>query len=82
MTSISPRLVLELVDGDDGLGLEAHVDDDDVVADVDDGPGEDHARADALVGETLFEKFGETFGHTFTRSVLAGQVRLLAYGRS
>src|SRR6185503_175702 len=58
--------VLELVDGDHGLGLEAHVDDDDVVSDVDDEPREDHAGADALVGETLFEELSETFCHTFT----------------
>ena len=58
--------VLELLEGNDGLGLEADVDDDDVVGDVDDEPGEDHARTDALVGETFLEQFGETFCHTFT----------------
>ncbi len=58
--------VLELVDADDGLGLEAHVDDDDVVGDIDDEPGQDHAGADALVSETFFEELSETFCHTFT----------------
>ncbi len=58
--------VLELVDTDDGLGLEAHVDDDHVVGDFDDEPGQDHAGANALVSETFFEKLSETFSHTFT----------------
>jgi hypothetical protein len=53
--------VLELLEGDDGLGLEAYVDDDDVVGDVDDQPGKDHPRTDALIGETALEEFGETF---------------------
>ncbi len=61
-----PALVLELLEGNDGLGLEAHVDDDDVAGDVHDEPGKDHARADALIGETLLEELGETFCHTFT----------------
>jgi hypothetical protein len=43
-------LVLELADVDDGFGLEADVDDDDVVGDVDDQARQDHARTDALVG--------------------------------
>ena len=46
-------LVLELLERDDGLGLQADVDDDHVGRDVDDEPGEDHAGADALVGEAL-----------------------------
>ena len=33
---------------------------------IDDQPREDHAGADALVGETLLEQLGETFCHTFT----------------
>ena len=58
--------VLELLERDDGFGLEAHVDDDHVGRHVDDEPREDHAGADALVSETLFEELGETFCHTFT----------------
>jgi hypothetical protein len=50
-----PALVLELIEGDDGFGLETYIDDDDVAGDFDDEPGEDHPRADALVGETLLE---------------------------
>ena len=60
--------VLELLERNDGLGLEADVDDDDVVGDVDDQPGQDHSRADALIGETLLEELCETFCHTFTRT--------------
>src|SRR5213082_2748527 len=59
-------LVLELLEGDDGLGLEAYVDDDDVGGDIHHEPREDHSRADALIGETLLEKLRETFCHTFT----------------
>ena len=66
LTSTSPRSFLNCSSGNDGFGLQSDVDDDDVVGDFDDEPGEDHARADALVGETLFEKLGETFCHTFT----------------
>ena len=58
--------VLELLEGNHGLGLEAYIDDHDVAGDVDDEPGEDHPRADALIGETLLEELGETFCHTFT----------------
>ena len=59
-------LVLELLEGDDGLGLETYVDDDDVGGDIHHEPREDHSRADALIGETLLEKLRETFCHTFT----------------
>src|SRR5207249_103550 len=59
-------LVLELLEGDDGLGLEAYVDDDDVGGDIHHEPREDHSRADALIGETLLEKLRETFCHIFT----------------
>src|SRR4029077_10172081 len=61
-----PALVLELLEGNDGFGLQAYVDDDDVAGDFDDEPGKYHSRADALVGETLLEELGETFCHTFT----------------
>ena len=53
--------VLELLERNDGLGLEAYVDDDDVVGDVDDQPGQDHPRADALVSETLLEELERNF---------------------
>src|SRR6185312_16139801 len=33
--------------------------------------GEDHPRADALVGETLLEKLRKTFSHTFCRTLTA-----------
>jgi hypothetical protein len=62
--------VLELLEGNDGLGLEAYVDDDDVVGDVDDQSGKDHSRTDALIGETVLEELGETFCHTFTSHAL------------
>ena len=55
------RVVLELLERDDGFGLQAGVDDDDVVGDVDDEPGEDHPRADALVSETLLEELRRNF---------------------
>ena len=48
-------LVLELLDRDDGLGLEADVDDDHVGADVDHPAGEDLAWADTLARQALFE---------------------------
>src|SRR6185437_8718226 len=63
-----PALVLELIEGNDGFGLQSDVDDDDVRCDVYDEPGQDHAGADTLVGETLLEELGETFCHTFTRT--------------
>jgi hypothetical protein len=55
--------VLELFERDDRFGLEAHVDDDHVTAYVDDEAGEDHAGADALVSEALFEELGKRFSH-------------------
>ena len=58
--------ILELLEGDHGLGLETDIDDDDVIGDFDDQSGKDHPRTDALIGETLLEKLGETFCHTFT----------------
>src|SRR5262249_4103339 len=61
-------LVLELLERDHCLRLEADIDDDDVFCDVHDEPGQDHSRPDALVGETLLEELGETFCHTFTRA--------------
>src|SRR5579875_302764 len=62
---LSP-LILELIDGDDCLGLQAHIDDDVVRRHVDHEPGQDHAGADALVGEAFLEQLSETFCHTFT----------------
>ena len=55
--------VLELLEGDDGFGLQAHVDDHHVVADVDDEASEDHSGADTLVSDALFEELGKTFSH-------------------
>ena len=63
-----PPLVLELLQGDDGFGLQADVDDDDVAGDVHHEPGQDHPGSNALIGETLLEELGETFCHTFTRT--------------
>src|SRR5690606_10770068 len=56
-------LIAELLDGDDGFGLQTHVDDDHVVADADHATGEDLAGPDALVGQALFEQFAERFAH-------------------
>ncbi len=56
-------LIAELFDGNVGFGLQAHVDDDHVFADADDLSGQDLARLDALVGQTLFEHFAERFAH-------------------
>ena len=56
-------LVLELFEGDDGFGLQAHVDDDHVVAYVYDEASEDHSGADTLVSDALFEELGKTFSH-------------------
>ena len=56
-------LVLELVDGDDSLGLEAYVDDHEVLADFDHVTHQDGAGLDALAGNALFEKLGETLSH-------------------
>jgi len=56
-------LVLELFDGDDGFGLEADVDDHHVRRNVDDQAREDHAGADALIRQALFEQFCKRFGH-------------------
>jgi hypothetical protein len=63
-----PALVLELLEGDDRFGLQTDVDNDHIGRHVDDEPGEDHSRADALVGETLLEELCKTFCHTFTRT--------------
>ena len=52
-------LVAELFDRNDGFGLQAHAHDDHVVAYADDPAGEDHARADALIRQGLFEQFAE-----------------------
>jgi hypothetical protein len=58
-----PALVLELFEGDDGFGFQAHIDDHHVVAYVHDEAGEDHSGADALVSDALFEELGKTFSH-------------------
>jgi hypothetical protein len=58
--------VLELLRGDDRLGLQAHVDDHVVLADFDDQSVEDGARTNALAGYALFEQFRETFCHVFS----------------
>ena len=55
----------ELVDGNDGLGLEADVDDHEILADFDHVTHQDGAGLDALAGDTLFEKLGKTLGHKF-----------------
>src|SRR6185295_6035860 len=60
--------VLELLERNYRFGLEAHVDDDHVTAYVDDEAGEDHAGADALISEALFEELGKTFCHVLTRT--------------
>ena len=62
-------LIAELVEGDDGFGLEADVHDDHVVAYADDPAGEDHAWANALIRQALFEHLAERFGHVSTRCV-------------
>ena len=67
-------LVLELLDGNDGFGLESDVDDDEVLADIDDQAVEDRARTNALVGEALFEQFRETFCHVFSINVALARV--------
>ncbi len=54
-------LVLELLERDDGFGLEADVDDDDVGTDVDHQAGEDHAGANALIRQALLRTVGQNF---------------------
>ena len=56
-------LVLELLDGDDGFGLESCAHHDDVGTDFDHASGEDLARADPLGCQALFEHLGKTFAH-------------------
>ena len=58
-----PALVLELLEGDDGFGLQAYVHDHHVVADTDHEACKDHSGADALVSDALFEELGKTFSH-------------------
>src|SRR6185295_14402585 len=64
--------VLELLERDDRFGLQAHVDHDHVIANVDDEASEDHSGADSLVSDALFEELGKTFSHVSTRLTLAG----------
>ena len=49
------KIVLELIDRDDGLGLEACTDDDDIVVDCHNGPGNDGTGFYLLTGKTLFK---------------------------
>ena len=49
-------LVLELLERDDGLGLESDVDDDDVGTDIDHQARQDHAGANALIRQALLEQ--------------------------
>ena len=66
VTSISPFSFLNWSERDDGLGLQSDVDDDVVLADFDDQPGEDGARTNALARDALFEQFRKTFCHVFS----------------
>src|SRR4030095_9636045 len=54
-------VVLEFLDRDEALGLEARVDDDDVVVDADDFCGDQFALAHFLPREGFLEQRGEVF---------------------
>jgi hypothetical protein len=53
--------VLELLGGNDRLGLQAGGDDDDVIVDLDDQALDDRARTNLLTGKTLLKELCETF---------------------
>ena len=64
-------LVLELIERNDGFGLEADVDDDDVGTDIHHQARQDHAGANALIRQALLEHLAETFVklvHTLSRT--------------
>ena len=68
--------VLELLEGDDGFGLQAYVDDHHVFADFDDETSEDHSGADTLVSDALFKELGKTFSHLVSiRTAMPGFLR-------
>lgn len=56
-------LILELFDRNDGLGLQPDIDDDHVIADIDDQTREDLSRTDPLASEALLEQLRKTFSH-------------------
>ena len=53
------EVVVEFLDRDDAFGLEAGVDDHEVVVDADDFGGDDFADAHFLAREAFFEQRGE-----------------------
>ena len=56
-------LVIELIGGNDGLGLEARIHEHDFRPHVDDGGTQDRTRFDTQLGETLLEQLGKAFCH-------------------
>src|SRR5690606_17848636 len=60
-------VVLELLDRDHGLALQAGVDQDHIGSDFNDTSGEDGARLDLLRGQAFFEQLRKTFGHEYFR---------------
>ena len=63
-------VVLEFLDRDEALGLEAGVDDDEVVVDADDFGGDDFALAHLLRARDSLEQRGEAFHRDRALSVL------------
>ena len=57
------RLVVELLDRDHALGLEAGVNNDDIGLDEQHGGGHDGPRLHGLLGNRLLKELGETFSH-------------------
>ena len=54
-------IAAEFVEGNEALGLEAGVDDDEVLVNADDFSGNHFTRAHLLAGQAFFEEGGETF---------------------
>ena len=61
--------VLELIRGNDRLGLQSDIDDDVILADLDDQSIEDGARTNPLAGDALFKQFRKTFCHVLSINV-------------
>ena len=59
-------LVLELIRGYDGLGLQTDIDDDVILADLDDEAVEYGAGTNPLARDALFKQFRKTFCHVFS----------------
>src|SRR5580693_5731683 len=59
-------LILELLEWNNGFGLEPDIDDDHIGTDIHHQPGQNHPRANTLIRQALLEQFAEALAHTLS----------------